>query len=73
MTQLQGAGEDKAGLWHGAFCRIDQQNDSVDHLQNTLHLAAKVGVARSVHDVDLHIAVLNGGILCQNGNATFAL
>ena len=41
-------------LRHRAFRRIDQQHDAVDHRQDALHLAAEVGVARRVDDVDAH-------------------
>ena len=71
MAQLQGAAEDEAGLGHGALRRVHQQDNAVDHLQDTLHLAAEVGVARSVHNVDLGVAILDGGVLGQNGDAAF--
>ena len=63
----------KAGLRHRAFGRVHQQKNAVDHLQNTLHLAAEIGVARGVHNVDLDILVANRGILRQNGDAALAL
>ena len=31
----------------GPFKRVDQQQNAVDHLQDALHLAAKIGVARA--------------------------
>ncbi len=34
---------------------------------------SQVGVAGSVHDVDLGLAVLDGGVLGQNGDAALAL
>ena len=42
-------------------------------LQNTLHLAAEVGVARGVDHVDLGVLIADGSILGQNGNAAFPL
>ena len=35
--------------------------------------AAEVGVARGVHDVDLGVAVLDGGVLGQDGDAALTL
>src|SRR5699024_9697267 len=57
----------ETGLGHAALGGVHQQQHAVDHLQNTLHLAAEVGVARSVHDVDLHTVVNGGAVLGQNG------
>ena len=73
MAQVQGTGEDEAGLGHGAFGGVHQQDDAVDHLEDPLHLAAKIGVARRVHDVDLHVLVVDGGVLGQNGDAALTL
>ena len=58
---------------HADFGGVHQQDHAVDHLQDALHLAAEVGVARGVHDVDLGIAVLDGGVLGQNGDAALPL
>ena len=73
VAQLQGLGQHEAGLRHGALRGVHQQDDAVDHLQDALHLAAEVGVARSIHDVDLHILILDGGVLGQDGDAPLAL
>ena len=73
VTQLQGTGQDEAGLGHGALSGIHQQDNTVDHLQNALHLAAEVGVAGGIHDVDLGVAVLDGGVLGEDGNAALTL
>ena len=73
MAQLQGLGEDKAGLGHGTLGGVHKKDDAVDHFEDALHLAAEVGVARSVHDIDLGIAVLDGGILGQDGDAALTL
>ena len=73
VAQLQGLGQHEAGLRHGALRGVHQQDDAVDHLQDALHLAAEVGVARSIHDVDLHILILDGGVLGKDGDAPLAL
>ena len=58
---------------HGALGGVDEQNDAVDHLQDTLDLAAEVGVARGVDDVDLDVLVLDRDVLGENRNAALAL
>ena len=73
MAQVQGPGEDEAGLGHGALGGVHQEDDAVDHFQDALHLPAEVGVAGGVHDVDLHIPVLDGGVLGQDGDAPLPL
>ena len=73
MSQFQGLLQHKTGLGHGAFRSIHQQQNAVDHLEDSLHLAAKVGVAGGVHDVDFHILVADGSVLGQNGNAPLPL
>jgi hypothetical protein len=42
----------EARLRHRAVHRVDQQQHRVDHRQHALDLAAEVGVARGVDDVD---------------------
>ena len=56
VTQLQRAGEDEARLRHGALSGVDEQDNAVDHLEDTLDLAAEVGVARGIDNVDLGVA-----------------
>ena len=73
VSQLQRPAENETGLGHGALRRVHQQNDAVDHLEDALHLAAEVGVARSIHNVDLGVAVGDGGVFGQDGDATFPL
>ena len=73
VAQLQGLGQDEAGLGHGALGGVHQQDDAVDHLQDALHLAAEVGVARGVHNVDLHVLIVDSGVLGQNGDAPLPL
>jgi hypothetical protein len=73
VAQLQRAAEHEAGLGHGALRRVHQQYDAVDHLEDALHLAAEVGVARGVHNVDLDAFVFDGRVLGQNGDAALPL
>ena len=49
---LQRLAQDEAGLGQRTLGGVDQQQHGVDHLQAALHLAAEVGVAGGVDDVD---------------------
>ena len=70
---LQGLLQHETGLGHAALGSVHQQQNAVDHLQHALHLAAKVGVARGIDDVDLDALVGAGAVLGQNGNAALTL
>ena len=66
------------GLRQRALGGVDQQQHAVDHLQAALHLAAEVGVAGGVDDVDDHVVtvgrvVQHGGVLREDGDALLAL
>ena len=70
---LQSLLQHKAGLGHAALGSVHQQQNAVDHLQHALDLAAEVGVARGVDDVDLNVLVLDRDVLGENRNAALAL
>ena len=63
----------EAGLRHRAFDGIDQQQHAIDHAQHALDLAAEVGVARRVDDVDVDAVVVDRGVLGQDGDAALLL
>ena len=73
VPQLQRLLQHEARLRHGAFGRVDQQQNAVDHLEDTLDLAGEIGMARGVDDVDLVVLIVNGRILGENGDAALAL
>jgi hypothetical protein len=73
QAALEGLAGDEAGLGHGAVDRVDQQQHRVDHGQHALHLAAEVGVARGVDDVDAVVAVVDRRVLGEDGDAALAL
>ncbi len=73
VTQFQCAGEHKAGLRHGAFRRIHQKDNTVDHLQDTFHFAAEVRVARCIYYVNFGIAIDNGRILGHDRDSALPL
>ncbi len=64
--------EDKSRLRHGPFGGIDQHQAAIGHAEHTLDLAAEIGVAGRVDDVDLHPFVGNGDILGEDRDAAFA-
>jgi hypothetical protein len=76
----EGLAQHEAGLGQRALGSVNEEDDAVDHGQAALHLAAKVGVAGGVDDVDgdgLAVGgrsvVGHGGVLGQDGDALFAL
>ena len=70
---LQRPRQHGARLGHGAFDGVDQQQAAIGHVQHPLHLAAEIGVAGGVDDVDLYARVGDGGVLGQDGDAALAL
>ena len=77
QAHLQRLGQHELGLRHDAFLGVDQQDAAVHHAQDPLHLAAEVGVAGGVDDVDAGLARLavpqNAGALGQDGDAALTL
>ena len=71
--RLERLAQDEAGLRERALAGVDEQQDAVDHPQGPLDLAAEVGVPRRVDDVDLHVAVADGGVLGEDRDALLAL
>ena len=51
----QRLGDDEFGLRHRAFGGVDQHEDAVDHAEDALDLAAEIGMAGGVDDVDAHV------------------
>ena len=64
---------DEARLRHRAFDRVDEKQHPVHHGQHALHLAAEVGVAGGVDDVDVGAAVADGAVLGEDGDTALAL
>ena len=53
-TARQRLAEHELGLRQHALGGIDQQDRAVHHAENTLHLAAEIGVAGGIDDVEAH-------------------
>ena len=61
--------EHETGLRHRAVNGVHQQKTAIGHVHDALHLAAEIGVARSVDDIDLRAVVVYGGVLGENRDA----
>src|SRR5208282_6874498 len=55
-----------------AFAGVNQQHDAVDHLERALHLAAKIGVAGRIHNIDFDARIKHGRVLGKNSDAALA-
>ena len=73
QVESQRLAQHETGLGQRPLAGVDQQQDAVDHGEAPLHLAAEVGVAGGVDDVDLDAAVAHRGVLGQDGDALFPL
>ena len=65
--------EHVARLRHGALVGVDQQQHRVDHAEHALDLAAEIGVARRVDDVDEVVLPLHRAVLGADRDAALAL
>ena len=73
QPRLERLAQHEAGLGQRALAGVDEQQHAVDHGEAALDLAAEVGVAGGVDDVDLHVAVPDRGVLGEDGDALLAL
>ena len=73
QAQGQRLGGYELRLRHRAFGGIDQQHHTVDHGQDPLHLAAEIGVAGGVHDVDADAFPFDRSGLGEDRDAALAL
>ena len=65
--------EDETGLRKRSLGGVDEEQDSVDQAQPAFHLAAEVGVAGGIDDVDLHPAVVDRRVLREDGDPLLPL
>ena len=73
QAQLQRLGQHELGLRHHAFGRVHQQHHAIHHREDALHLAAEIGMAGRVHDVEAHAVPFHRGAFGQDGDAALAL
>ena len=69
---LEGLAQHVGSLGHGAVNGVHQQQAAIGHIHDTFHLAAEVGVARRVDNVDPDTAIGNRGVLGQDRNAALS-
>jgi hypothetical protein len=72
QLQLQRLAQNEPRLRQRPFGRVDEQQHAVHHRQGALDLAAEVGVARRVDDVDPRVAERDRGVLGEDGDALLA-
>src|SRR5438552_5221385 len=65
--------QNEASLRLRTIVRVDDQQNAVDHLHDTLDLAAEVRMARCIDDVDPIAVPLKGSVLRAKGDSFFAL
>ncbi len=61
------------GLRQRPLGGVDQHQSAVDHIEDALDLAAEIGVAGRIDDIDPRIVPDQRGCLGENGNAPLAL
>ena len=62
----------KAGLGHRSLKGVDQKQNAVGHVQDSLHLSTKVSVTRRIDNVDFNALVVYTHVLGQNRNSTLS-
>ncbi len=70
---LQRLRHHELGLRQRAFGGVHQHDDAVDHVEDALDLAAEIGVAGRVDDVDARVFPDHARALGENGDAALAL
>ena len=72
LAHFNGFVQHETGLRHAAFESIDQQQDTVRHVQHALDFSAEIAVPGRVDDVDLDILVHDRHVLGQDGDTSLA-
>ena len=70
---LERLGDHELGLRQRPLGGVHQHDGAVHHVEDALHLAAEIGVARRVDDVDARVVPVDGRALGENGDAALAL
>ena len=60
-------------LRHRPLERVNKQNNTIHHVENPLHLTAKVRMPRRIHNIDFDIIVENRRILRKNRDPALTL
>ena len=72
QADLERLADDELRLRHRPFGGVDQHDRAVDHRENALDLAAEVGVAGRIDDVDADVLPHDRGRLGENSDAALA-
>ena len=72
-TGLERLAEDEAGLRQRALRGVDQEEHPVDHGERALDLAAEVGMAGRIDDVDVHALPRDRRVLREDRDAALPL
>jgi hypothetical protein len=72
QAEFERLAQHEARLRQRALGRVDQQEHAVDHRQGALDLAAEVGVARRVDDVDARRRSVTAVFFASDGDAALA-
>jgi hypothetical protein len=72
-TTIQRLGKDETRLSHRTFSCVYDEGNAVDHVHNSLYFPTKIGMTRSVNDVDDVAFVVNAGTLGKDGDTAFSL
>ncbi len=73
QPDLKRLADDELGLRQRAFGGVHQHQHAVDHVENALDLAAEIGVAGRIDDIDARILPQDGGDLGQDRDPALAL
>ncbi len=73
QTLAQRLADDKFGLRHRAVGGVDQYQNPVDHAEDAFDLAAEIGVAGRVDDVDPDVPPDDRGAFGEDRDAALAL
>ena len=73
QAHLQRLRHHELGLRQRTLGGVDQHQRAVDHVEDALDLAAEIGVARRVDDVDAGVLPEDRGGLGEDGDAALAL
>jgi hypothetical protein len=72
-ADLERLGDHELGLRQRALSGIDQDERAIDHVEDTLDLAAEVGMARGIHNIDPCALPDQGRAFSENRDAALAL
>src|SRR6185369_7919824 len=70
---IEGLFENEPRLRQGPLGGVYEQHDAIHHGKRAFHLAAEIGVSRSVDYVDFDVAVTDRRVFREDRNAAFAL